>query len=78
MTSLFKKSVCRWAGVALIPIGIALAGFFILLFINPDCDGFACMGYFILLVPFFLFGVSLLAIVLITVIVTEIYSRIKK
>lgn len=77
MTSSFKKSVCRWIGVALIPIGIAVAGFFILLFINPDCDGFACMGYLMLLVPFFLFGVGLLAIVLITVIVTEIFKRIK-
>ena len=77
MTSSFKKSVYRWIGVALIPIGIAIAGFFILLFINPDCDGFACMGYFMLLVPFFLLGVGLLAIVLITVIATEIVKRIK-
>lgn len=53
MTSSFTKSVYRWIGVALIPIGIAVAGFFILLSINPDCDGFACMGYFMLLVPFF-------------------------
>lgn len=78
MTGSLKKNVYRWAGIALVPIAIAVAGFFFLLLINPDCDGFACLGYFMVLLPFFLFGVTVLVIVLVTVLVIKLYRGVIK
>ena len=60
-----RKRNFGWLVTALVLIALPLGIFWYLLSINIDCDQFVCIGYFILLMPMFLFGVSILLIVLI-------------
>jgi apolipoprotein N-acyltransferase len=72
----FKK--VGWLVTALVLIALPLGVFWYLLSINIDCDQFACIGYFILFMPMFFLGVSILLIVLIVNIVMTINNRFKR
>ncbi|MBP6432044.1 MAG: hypothetical protein KA319_09765 [Ferruginibacter sp.] len=59
-------------------IAIAIIGFFAIAAINVDCDGYACVGYLIILGPMFLLGLALIIIAAIVAMGSHIYSLLKK
>lgn len=73
-----KKWLGKLAVGGLCLITIAMIGFFALSAVNIDCDGFACMGFIIILGPVFLLGIALIIISAIVAIGTYVYSLLKK
>jgi hypothetical protein len=65
-----------FVGLLLLLIGFFLFGLF--MWWNPDCDGFSCIGFFVILAPFFLVGLSLLLIFIFVFCSTAIWSYIVK
>jgi hypothetical protein len=59
-------------------ITIAIIGFFAIVAMNVDCDGYACVGYLIILGPMFLLGFALIIIAAIVAVGNHIYSLLKK
>jgi hypothetical protein len=57
---------------------IAIIGFFTIVVMNVDCDGYACVGYLIILGPMFLLGFTLIIIAAIVAVGNHIYSLLKK
>jgi hypothetical protein len=73
-----KKWLPRIGYLALFLLLMGILLLVIFLLWNPNCDGFACMGFVFILLPFFLFGIALLAIWLIVTIGIFIYSKFYK
>lgn len=73
-----KKFVRICFVVAVVLIALSLGGFFYLEFMHVDCDQFSCIGFFIILVPLFLFGMALLGIISLATTAAGIYKMISK
>jgi hypothetical protein len=73
-----KKWLAKLAFGGLCLMAIAMIGFFALEALNVDCDQFSCIGYLIILGPMFLLGLGLIAICIIFLISSYVYSLLKK
>jgi hypothetical protein len=73
-----KKWLPRIAYLALFLLVIGIFLLIVFLLWNPNCDGFACLGFIFILLPFFLFGIGLLGIWLLATLGFFIYSKFYK
>jgi predicted RND superfamily exporter protein len=73
-----KKWLGKLAVGGLCLMATAMIGFFTWLAIDVDCDGFACMGFLMIIGPVFFFGLILMFIAAIVAIGTYVYSLLKR
>jgi hypothetical protein len=73
-----KKWLGKLTVVGLCLIVISISGFIFLEVMNVDCDQFACLGYLIVLGPMFLLGLGFIALCVLFLISTYVYSLLKK
>jgi hypothetical protein len=73
-----KKWLPRIAYLALFSLLAGVLLLLIFLLWNPNCDGFACLGFIFILLPFFLFGIALIVIWLIVTFCFFIYYKFYK
>jgi hypothetical protein len=65
-----------YLGLFWLLIGVFLAAIF--LWWNPECDGFSCLGFIMILAPFFTFGFLLLVIFILIFFAMSIRSYLLK
>jgi hypothetical protein len=73
-----KKGLPRIAYLGLGSLVFCILLLLLLLWWNPNYDGFACLGFVFILLPFFLLGIGLLGIWLIVTLCIFIYSKFYK